>query len=80
VKATGLAVSLALASLSSGAWAQEKPAARSRQAGDLREQGTLKAGDKAPDFSLKTLDGKQTVKLSGFQGKKPVALVFGSYT
>ena len=40
----------------------------------------LKAGDVAPDFELKTLDGKQTVKLSSFRGKRPVALIFGSYT
>ena len=34
----------------------------------------------APDFELKTVDGKQSVRLSSFQDKKPVALVFGSYT
>ena len=45
-----------------------------------RESTQLKAGDMAPDFELKTLDGKQTVKLSSFRGKKPVALIFGSYT
>ena len=45
-----------------------------------RESTQLKAGDVAPDFELKTLDGKQTVKLSSFRGKKPVALIFGSYT
>ena len=31
------------------------------------------------DFTLKDLDGKP-VSLSDFRGKKPVALVFGSYT
>jgi hypothetical protein len=40
----------------------------------------VKAGDEAPDFSLKSADGKQVVTLSTFRGKKPVALVFGSYT
>jgi len=40
----------------------------------------LRVGDVAPDFTLKTLDGKKTVTLSRFQGKKPVLLVFGSYT
>ena len=43
-------------------------------------QDRLKVGDDAPDFSLKTLDGKSTVKLSSFEGKKPVVLIFGSYT
>ena len=37
-------------------------------------------GQDAPDFALKTLDGKRTVKLSDFKGKERVVLVFGSYT
>ena len=47
-----------------------------------RSKDRLKAGDKAPDFTLKKLNSKkgETVTLSGFQGKKPVVLVFGSYT
>ena len=40
----------------------------------------LKAGDAAPDFTLKSLDGPQTVTLSDFRGKRPVVLIFGSYT
>jgi len=42
--------------------------------------GELKVGGAAPDFKLKTTDGKSEVQLSGFKGKKPVVLVFGSYT
>ena len=42
--------------------------------------GDLKVGDAAPDFDLKRLDGKGTVKLSSFKGKQPVVLIFGSYT
>ena len=45
----------------------------------LRE-GTLQAGDEAPDFTLKTLDGSAEVQLSSYRGECPVALVFGSYT
>jgi hypothetical protein len=37
-------------------------------------------GDSAPEFSLKTLDGKETYALSQFRGKQPVVLIFGSYT
>jgi hypothetical protein len=37
-------------------------------------------GAAAPDFTLKTKDGKSSVTLSSFRGKKPVAIVFGSYT
>jgi hypothetical protein len=39
-----------------------------------------KVGDAAPEFSLSTLDGKQTVNLSQHKGDKPVVLVFGSFT
>ena len=39
------------------------------------------AGDKAPDFTLPSLDDpKKLVTLSGFAGDRPVALIFGSYT
>jgi hypothetical protein len=34
----------------------------------------------APDFALPLLGGGETVKLSSFRGRKPVALIFGSYT
>ncbi len=39
-----------------------------------------KAGDVAPDFELYDTEGKNPMRLSDFRGKKPVALVFGSYT
>jgi peroxiredoxin len=38
------------------------------------------AGDIAPDFTLYDIEGKESVTLSDFRGKKPVALVFGSFT
>ncbi len=34
----------------------------------------------APDFELADAAGKNAVRLSGFRGKSPVVLVFGSYT
>jgi hypothetical protein len=34
----------------------------------------------APNFTLTTHDGKRRVTLSDFRGKKPVVLVFGSFT
>ena len=38
-------------------------------------------GEKAPDFELPMVKNpKKTIKLSSFAGKKPVALIFGSYT
>ena len=42
--------------------------------------GRLQPGEAAPDFSLAKLDKSETVRLSSFQGKEPVVLVFGSYT
>jgi thiol-disulfide isomerase/thioredoxin len=48
------------------------------------EIGSLNEGprlnDPAPDFNLKTHDGKQTVRLSDLKGPKPVVLVFGNFT
>ena len=46
----------------------------------VARRGTLKVGDRAPDFELKTTDGSSAVRLSSFQGQKPVVLIFGSYT
>ena len=34
----------------------------------------------APDFSLQSPDGKTTITLSDYHGKKPVVLIFGSFT
>lgn len=48
--------------------------------GDLRMPDTLKVGDPAPDFKLRTVDGKREVRLSDFRGQRPVVLIFGSYT
>jgi len=44
-------------------------------AGDGPPVGAL-----APDFALAPPDGGQPVRLSAWRGKKPVALIFGSYT
>jgi len=39
-----------------------------------------KVGDLAPDFELCDVNGENPVRLSNFLGKKPVALIFGSFT
>lgn len=48
------------------------------------EIGSISEGPKlnapAPDFTLKTPDGSETVRLSKLIGKKPVVLVFGNFT
>ncbi len=70
----------------------ELPSRRSggRRGGGRRgnglEAGVPRPGEPAPDFDLPLVDqpkGAQkevTVRLSSFAGKKPVALIFGSYT
>jgi hypothetical protein len=46
-----------------------------------REALAPNVGDPAPDFELPVLgDRSQTVRLSDFRGKRPVGLIFGSYT
>ncbi len=49
------------------------------------EPSTVQAGEPAPDFSLPWLsgqgpDGSTAMTLSDHLGKRPVALIFGSYT
>jgi peroxiredoxin len=39
-----------------------------------------RVGDHAPDFELTDVSGDKRVRLSEFQGHKPVALIFGSFT
>lgn len=51
------------------------PASNDRILEDL-----TKVGDLAPDFTLITKDGKSKVTLSDYRAKKPVVLIFGSYT
>lgn len=60
----------------------ELPAQRQRgRQGNQAGSGAPVAGQVAPDFELPWLkDKKKTVRLSSFRGKKPVALIFGSYT
>jgi hypothetical protein len=39
-----------------------------------------KPGDLAPDFELTDVTGTKTMRLSEFRGKRPVVLLFGSFT
>ncbi|HEX5105206.1 MAG TPA: deiodinase-like protein [Pirellulaceae bacterium] len=45
-----------------------------------RHQDSLGEGDAAPDFTLADPAGKSEFKLSEYRGKRPVVLVFGSFT
>ncbi len=45
-----------------------------------RKETKLSIGQRAPDFTLQEVKKPREVKLSSFQNKKPVVLIFGSYT
>jgi peroxiredoxin len=44
------------------------------------DAGAPKVGDTAPDFELSDSGGENPVRLSDYRGKRPVALIFGSFT
>ena len=46
----------------------------------VRDETGPKVGEIPPDFSLKRLGTEERVSLTDFQGRRPVALAFGSYT
>jgi hypothetical protein len=50
----------------------------SGELGSLREGPAI--NDRGPDFELETQDGKRSLRLSTFRERKPVVLVFGSFT
>ncbi len=56
----------------------KKPAVAKPTAGPVKSSPAVEVGQAAPDFSLKTLDGKP-VSLASLKGRL-VVLVFGSYT
>ena len=66
-----MVVLLALVLAAGETFAQQRPG---------RREGGLKIGDTTPTFKLKSLDGNAETDLEKFRGKKPVFLVFGSYT
>lgn len=50
---------------------------RSRRRSSYR---SLKVGQYAPTFTLSSPDGKETFDLRDLRDKRPVVLIFGSYT
>lgn len=72
-----------------GSSARSRPSDMPSQAVLIRglfagELGSMHEGPKlnqpAPDFTLKTFDGKDAIQLSKRIGPKPIVLVFGSFT
>ncbi len=46
----------------------------------VRDEMGPHVGDVPPDFDLKRMGSEERVRLSSFEGQRPVALIFGSYT
>jgi hypothetical protein len=59
-------------------WAQVPTVPKPSQLGG--RTGKFKVGDMAPDFDLKVMHNETRIALSGFRNRRPVAVVFGSYT
>jgi hypothetical protein len=47
---------------------------------ELHDPLAPKRADMAPDFELRDVNGENVVRLSDFRDRRPVALVFGSFT
>jgi len=45
-----------------------------------RDEMGPKIGETPPDFNLKRMGSEERIRLSSFQGQRPVGLIFGSYT
>jgi len=67
--------------LCTAVWAQSKDDAK-KMVKDFRNRKDAApvVGSEAPNFKLKRLHSEDTIELASFKGKKPVVLVFGSYT
>jgi hypothetical protein len=48
--------------------------------GRQAKDGKLKVGDPAPDVALVALDGSTSTSLAQWLGRRPLVLVFGSFT
>jgi hypothetical protein len=61
----------------------DRSVGKQEESGGGKEMGDkkqLEAGDMAPVFRLKSIDGKEETDLEEFRGRQPVVLFFGSYT
>ena len=62
-------------------WAQADAQRPKRERPKNRDQQNARqVADLAPTFVLKSLDGESETDLAMFRDKKPVILIFGSYT
>jgi hypothetical protein len=68
-----LILSLPMTPLAAQRTKPPRPAQRS-------QEQPLRVGEMAPAFVLKSHDGESTTDLAAFRERKPVVLIFGSYT
>jgi len=47
---------------------------------DTRKEGALRVGSAAPDVTLHVVSGPGTMRIAERIGKRPLVLVFGSFT
>ncbi len=61
---------------------RDQPQRRQQRGGrrNMQADDAPRIGDIAPTFTLKSLDGESATNLAEFKGKRPVVLLFGSYT
>ncbi len=75
-----LAVSLFAGLLAGSTFAQNTVEKGENDAPKEQRPAPPKIGETAPTFTLSSLDGKNTTDLKSYRGKRPVILIFGSYT
>lgn len=81
-KLAAVAAVIGLTCMSATALAQrggERPQ-RGDRASQRQGNQPLHVADRAPEFALKSLDGKSETDITQFRGKRPLILFFGSYT
>jgi hypothetical protein len=76
----GCLVALVLIGVGSAQQGKKQGKVNTPPAKGERPPERVKVGDPAPDFTLSDPAGQKQVTLSGFCGKKPVVLIFGSHT
>ena len=84
MKSLALCLTIGLVSLFFGCKAEEpvvrKPKYTPPKSRYGHEYDGPKLGEMAPTFTLTSLDQKSSTNLEDFRGKRPVVLVFGSYS
>ncbi|NOX57619.1 MAG: hypothetical protein GXP29_02020 [Planctomycetes bacterium] len=81
-----VALVLAMSAVTLGAVEKESPDEKKKSDPEQKEPDTtpdtvLKVGVDAPNFKLERHnDAEKFIELKSFEGKKPVVLIFGSYT